>query len=159
MSKNLPDYWYTWAWTPERCSQSIQEDSPIVLPDRYSGDFQEGAIAHFSRLEESGTPINWLWLFEIPSEAISLRVAPSLLSDDDPMATLIEATLPQRIPNSPSPIGLIYFPRKWLREIDLSEIQEVWLGFDYHQLPNCTSLHQTSQRYSLEEFMQYAACA
>ena len=156
-----PDYWTTWVWTPYHVEQQErQERSGLILPEgtRFLPQPEREvtpAITHFSRLSETGEEISWLWLFQDAREPIYLRLLPERLPDSDPVGSLIEATLPPRNPNEPPRLRLATVPHKWLVTLDLTPVQEIWVGFDIQTFLHYRSLERAATRYGRDEFLKH----
>ncbi len=152
------DHFYSWAWTPHQVYASDkaeqEKESILFLPDQatpYTGD---AAIAHFSTLRD-GAQHSWLWVFAERTEALSVRMLPSFLGEDDPVSTIISSSLPPNEPQKPLATYLQVVPIDWFLQWDLDEIQEVWLGFNYKQFILDRVLQSAAQVFSTEEFLAY----
>lgn len=154
---------YSWAWTPHRVARmdkkEREKEGLLILPDT-PFETTDSAIAHFSQIRE-GKQYSWLWLFEDTDtrsgrvEACALRMLPTCIPDNDPAGTLIDATIPRVPSGNPPETYLQVVPVEWLLDWDLSEIQEVWLGFNYKVFVRDRSLQASSQVFSTEEFVEY----
>jgi hypothetical protein len=163
-TKNRPDHYLCWAWLPWHVAElKRQETGGLILPasSGYKGEEEEGALTHFSRLTTEGV-ISWLWLFDPDEglgvkEALALKNLPKYCGNfDSAVASLIEATLPARCQDDEiNRFMLQSVPVRWLLDLDLSEISEVWVGFDYLKYLAEKKLSAGTQIYGLDEFREY----
>ncbi|MCD8487950.1 MAG: hypothetical protein LRZ84_14740 [Desertifilum sp.] len=153
----LPNPLYSWAWSVYHVQDKQREDvraaSGLILP---LGSTPDPYFAHFSRLDDEGNPIYWLWLFDDIKEAVSLKLLPNYAPE---VASLIEATLPKRNPNEPDRVFVQILPLEWIPQMRLAEfeISEVWVGFDYKRFAVTGSLMESTTRYEVAEFERLAA--
>jgi len=130
MIYKLPDLLYSWAWSGAylTLATDTRTESGLILPN----PTQEPAYCHFSRLSPEGDDISWLWLFETPIEAASLRMMQTMQLKDA-LADLVEITIPITLPDCQVPTYLQPADLSYLGRLHLHElgIHEVWLGFDY----------------------------
>ena len=155
LRKTISDTLFTWAWTPYQVSKFDKGDSPLYLPESTTTD--DAAIVHFSTLRE-GEQYSWLWMFNNQNEALSLRLLPRFLkASDDPVSTLLTSTIPENEPGQPTTTYLQVLPTNWFKTWDLSEIHEVWLGFDWLKFRDDRNLRSSSQQFSVDEWLELVA--
>jgi hypothetical protein len=125
----------SWAWTPEHVAAieaaEKQQQTGLILPPQ-SKPFEGNAhLVHFSTLRPEGQH-SWIWLFDNACDAVSVKITPSMLPDDDPVGDLISATLPdENIHGKTNYLQSV--PRSWLKSLDFDalDIHEVWFGFNW----------------------------
>ena len=90
-----------------------------------------------------------------PEEAVSLRMCPQYASG--PEMDLIQQTLPT-VPGKQDLCDICSINLAWLRPLIPDDIQEVWIGFNYHQYVQDRNLRACTQAVmSAEDFKELAA--
>ena len=154
----------SWAWTPAYLQRQEQQERAkqdlLILPDAAFNPQNDAAFAHFSGLKD-GVQYSWLWVFpdDLPgkTEAVSLRTVTRFLPDGDIIGSLVEATLPRAPKDQPAWCYLQKLPIEWVNDgiIDLSAVDEVWLGFDWRSYGlDHHDVDRAARRYSTEEFRE-----
>lgn len=155
MRYKLPDNLWTWAWRSSFLAQGeeTRSDGGIILPSRKPDD--RDAIAHFSRLDDSGDEQSWLWLFPDKSQAVALRMAADYVGD--PQMSAISQALPRGPSDQVQPCTVLNVPLEWIRSAIPDDIHEVWIGFDWRGYSRDFALRAaTDAILSAQEFRSIA---
>jgi hypothetical protein len=129
----IKDSYLSWAWSPQFVAAKDRADrgALIILPNEELPDL-DAYLCHFSTLRD-GEQYSWIWLFDDLPNAVQIKILPSLLSDDDPIGTLISSTLPNPDTHGRKQTYLQSYPSAWLKELDFESlgIHEIWFGYDH----------------------------